>query len=118
MTQRRNGVALSAGNTVLSTVTSMRLLSMIRLGFFCLIPLACSQETGPAEQGAAAIVTGEDDVGVCVSTFGDQLTPGFGRIDGTLVALVRPVIDEHCAMPNRDHLILEVEMNGAVYRMV
>jgi hypothetical protein len=57
------------------------------------------------------------DLGKCVGTFGSALATGFGRIDGTLVAIVRPQ-DQSCPMPNSDHIILEVQMNGAVYRMV
>ena len=53
----------------------------------------------------------------CADTFGDALTAGFGRIDGTVLAVVKPS-DTQCAMPNDDHVILQVTMNGAVYRMV
>jgi hypothetical protein len=56
--------------------------------------------------------------GSCVvASFGDKLTTGFGRIDGTITAIQMPN-DQTCSMPNRDHLILQVLMNGAVYRMV
>ena len=56
--------------------------------------------------------------GSCVvPSFGDQLTEGFGRIDGVISAIQMPN-DQTCSMPNRDHLILQVLMNGAVYRMV
>jgi hypothetical protein len=87
---------------------------------------ACSQGESndtSRENAAASMVAPKDagpseDVGVCASTFGDRLTPGFGRIDGTLVAIVRPVVDEHCVQPNRDHIIVQVAMLGAVYRMV
>ncbi|MCB1281018.1 MAG: hypothetical protein KDB18_05800, partial [Salinibacterium sp.] len=47
----------------------------------------------------------------------DALTVGFGRIYGTLVAIVRPV-DQQCAQPNRGHVILQVKMSGAVYRLL
>jgi hypothetical protein len=56
--------------------------------------------------------------GSCVvAGFGDKLTAGFGRIDGVISAIQMPN-DQTCSMPNRDHLILQVLMNGAVYRMV
>ncbi len=52
----------------------------------------------------------------CVSSFGNDLTDGFGRLDGILVAVVPPGSD--CPRPNDDHIILEVRLNGQVYRMV
>lgn len=56
--------------------------------------------------------------GSCVvASFGDKLTTGFGRIDGVVSAIQMPN-DQACSMPNRDHLILQVLMNGAVYRLV
>jgi hypothetical protein len=52
----------------------------------------------------------------CVGQFGNALTDGFGRLDGTLIAVVPPGSD--CPRPNSTHLILEVRQGGAVYRMV
>jgi hypothetical protein len=49
--------------------------------------------------------------------FGSALTNAFGRVDGTIVAVLPPN-DQACADPNSTHLILEVLMQGAVYRMV
>lgn len=57
------------------------------------------------------------DIGKCASKFGSALTPDFGRIDGTLVAIVRPQ-DRNCPWPNDDHVVVQVAMNGGVYRMV
>ena len=53
----------------------------------------------------------------CVGTFGDKLTEGHGRLDGTVVAVLAPG-NTTCPRPNNDHLILEVRMGGQVYRMV
>jgi hypothetical protein len=53
----------------------------------------------------------------CASTFGQALTNAFGRLDGTVVAVVQPG-DPRCAQPNSTHLVLQVSMNGDVYRMV
>lgn len=55
--------------------------------------------------------------GVCADTFGDALTAGFGRIDGVVYAVQKPS-DTECAQPNGDHVIVQVLMNGAVYRLV
>jgi hypothetical protein len=51
------------------------------------------------------------------SAFGQALTNAFGRVDGTIVAVIPPD-DQACALPNSTHLIIEVLMQGAVYRMV
>jgi hypothetical protein len=53
----------------------------------------------------------------CASTFGNALTDSYGRIDGTVLAVVPPNL-QTCAQPNRTHLVLQVTMNGAAYRMV
>jgi hypothetical protein len=45
------------------------------------------------------------------------LTDAFGRADGTVVAVVPPN-DQACAMPNRTHLVIQLLISGATYRMV
>lgn len=57
------------------------------------------------------------DIGQCTNVFGDQLVQGFGRIDGTLAAIVRPV-DLQCPFSDDNHVTLQVRMNGATYRMI
>lgn len=58
-----------------------------------------------------------DKAAKCTGTFGNALTNAFGRVDGTVLAVVKPT-DVKCPAPNSDHVILEVVMNGAAYRMV
>jgi hypothetical protein len=53
----------------------------------------------------------------CSSTFGTELTSAFGRLDGVVTAVVKPV-DQQCAGVNGDHVVIEAKMNGAVYRLV
>ncbi|MFT3775381.1 MAG: hypothetical protein QM820_59300 [Minicystis sp.] len=53
----------------------------------------------------------------CAATFGQALTASFGRLDGTVLAVVKPS-DTQCPLPNSDHLILQVVMNGEPYRLV
>jgi len=53
----------------------------------------------------------------CATTFGEDLTNAFGRLDGTVLAIVPPN-DQTCAMPNMTHLVIQVTMGGAAYRMV
>lgn len=70
----------------------------------------------------AGTVDGGLDAGVrkqaaCASTFGAVLTNAFGRIDGTVVAVVPPG-DPGCALPNSDHVVVQVSFDGGVHRMV
>lgn len=73
-----------------------------------------SASTGAGGEGGAPPIDKAKD---CASTFGDALTDSFGRVDGTVLAVVKPT-DTECPLPNDDHVILQVTMNGAVYRMV
>jgi len=77
------------------------------------------EDAAPVDQAARCAVecaAGADppEGGTC---FGDELTDGFGRIDGTILAVQRPT-DTECAWPNDDHLVVQVLMHGAAYRMV
>jgi hypothetical protein len=59
-----------------------------------------------------------DKSATCAMSFdGGPLTPAFGRIDGTVLAVVPPN-DQACAFPNRTHLVIQVMTNGDTYRMV
>ena len=86
---------------------------------------APSSSSGDPPEDASATVDAQPtkdaeaafDGSCVVSGFGDKLTAGFGRIDGTITAIQMPN-DQACTMPNRDHLILQVLMSGAVYRLV
>ena len=51
------------------------------------------------------------------ATYGSELTAAFGRIDGYVLAVVKPT-DTQCDANNSDHLVLQITMNGAPYRMV
>ncbi len=67
-----------------------------------------------------AVVDAYEDAGKagpCDATFGSALTPGFGRFDATILAVVPPG-DESCAEPNSTHLVVQGTMDGAAYRMV
>jgi hypothetical protein len=70
--------------------------------------------TGGGSGGSGGSVDKAKD---CVATFGAAITTPGGRIDGTVVAVLKPT-DLQCPMPNSDHLIIEVKMKGDVYRMV
>ncbi len=58
-----------------------------------------------------------DKAAPCASVFGSALTSAFGRLDGTVVAVVPPN-DQACTLPNMTHLVVQVMMQGAVYRLV
>jgi len=72
---------------------------------------------GDAGGGGAAPI---DKAANCVSSeaeLGVSLTDGFGRLDGTVLAVVKPS-DTQCYLPNSDHLVLQVLWAGEAYRMV
>lgn len=112
-----------------------RFLSSVALGLFCSPLLGCSSEnvihvsadsgasdaaveaSSDASMSDASTGDGGDKAGPCAMTFGTALTPAFARIDGTVVAVVPPN-DQACAAPNSTHLVIQVMMGGAVYRMV
>jgi hypothetical protein len=71
-------------------------------------------DTGTGGTGGAAPI---DKAAACASTFGQALPAGFSRSDGTVLAVVKPT-DTQCPLPNGDHLILQITMNGEAYRMV
>ena len=64
-----------------------------------------------------AMPDAQDKSLTCASAFGSALTNAFGRVDGTIVAVVPPN-DQACAMPNMTHLVIQVQMAGAVQRLV
>jgi hypothetical protein len=74
--------------------------------------LACSASTAPASPDLAV-----DKAARCTDTFGTALTAPYGRLDGTVLAVVPPA-HPTCPRPNGDHLVLEVMAGGAAYRMV
>jgi hypothetical protein len=73
--------------------------------------------TGGAVSGSGGAGGSVDKAAGCVGTFGTALTNDFGRIDGTVLAVVKPT-DTQCPMFNDDHVVLEVTMQGSVYRAV
>ena len=83
------------------------------LAFFA----ACSPTGNDSPPDMASADMWVDKAAGCASTFGGALTSAFGRLDGTVVAVVKPS-DQQCAMPNSDHVVLEMLSGGAVYRMV
>lgn len=81
--------------------------------WLCLVG-ACSS---PSSSPDAAQPDALDKAAGCASSFGTALTDAFGRIDGTVLAVVPPNL-QTCAQPNSTHLVLQISMNGAAYRMV
>jgi len=53
----------------------------------------------------------------CATTFGSALTDAFGRLDGTVLAVIPPGY-QGCAQPNSTHTVVQVMVAGAAYRMV
>jgi hypothetical protein len=79
---------------------------------------AAVDAAGDASKDTAPDVAADvNKAATCATTFGDALTNAFGRLDGTVVAIVPPN-DQTCAMPNMTHLVIQVLWSGAAYRMV
>ena len=74
-----------------------------------------------ADAGSPADAGGSLDAGSkaaqCATQFGSELTAAFGRLDGTLLAVVGPT-DTQCTLPNSDHLVVQVLVHGNAYRIV
>jgi len=84
-----------------------------------LVLLAACRSVEPVQPfpDAPPVDASTDKSAACASTFGTGLTAAFGRLDGTILAVVYPG-NQRCAMPNSTHVVLQVTMNGAAYRMV
>lgn len=98
--------------------TAVRTLAVASL--LCSLVAAACSDPGAAGPDARPIDASPDAAGkdaMCASTFGNTLTAAFGRVDGTVVAVVEPG-NTRCALPNSDHVVVQVELGGAVYRMV
>jgi len=81
---------------------------------------ATDTSTSPAD---TALVDASDaradasKAATCASTFGSALTAPYGRADGVVTAIVGPT-DTGCALPNSDHLVVQMKIGDAIYRMV
>jgi hypothetical protein len=53
----------------------------------------------------------------CTSSYGTMITAPFGRLDGTVHAVLKPT-DQQCNRPNRTHIVLQVKTQSGIYRMV
>ncbi len=87
------------------------------VALFGLVAACGGSSADGADAAVDAVLTDGGKEAACASTFGDALTDAFGRVDGTVIAVVAPGI-QSCAMPNSDHLVVQVEFGGDVYRMV
>jgi hypothetical protein len=83
-------------------------------------------DAGGATDGSAPVLdAGPSDVAIvnvdkaaqCAASFGSALTAPYGRLDGTVQAILKPG-NATCALPNRTHVIVQVKALGEVYRMV
>ncbi|MGE3458530.1 MAG: hypothetical protein AB7O24_25655 [Kofleriaceae bacterium] len=82
-----------------------------------LILLGACRSGADVQPDAPVSIDATDKAAPCVATFGQDLTDGFGRLDGTVVAVLAPG-NQTCPRPNSTHLIIEVAASGQVYRMV
>ena len=85
----------------------------MRLAFLVLAACGGSHPAVPLDAAPDA----DPKAAPCTGTFGTGLPTGFGRMDGTVLAVVPPG-DEACPEPNSTHLIVEIVQQGAAYRLV
>jgi len=90
--------------------------ALLLVGVFTLVG-ALDAGQGSATDGSLDAATDVDKAAPCAATFGSSLTNAFGRIDGTVLAVVPPN-DQTCALPNSTHLVVQVAISGVAYRMV
>jgi hypothetical protein len=86
-------------------------------GALLLFCIAGCTSSAPSLPDLAAPDLAVDKAARCADSFGSALTAPYGRLDGTVLAVVPPG-DMNCAMPNSTHLVLQLQSGGAVYRMV
>src|SRR5215831_16379030 len=82
-----------------------------------LVAVGCSSSSASHADLAAPPDLSIDKAAHCTDTFGTALTAPYGRLDGTVLAVLPPA-HPTCPRPNMDHMILEVLSGGAAYRMV
>lgn len=104
---------------------------MRRSWVFVVLALGCAgkEESSPLVVEDAAVVDSAvvetavdapvdaNKAAACASTFGTALTAPYGRADGVVTAIVGPT-DKDCALPNDDHVVVQMRIDGAIYRMV
>jgi len=93
----------------------MRFLLPLVLLLGCGAPVATPADAGVEVD--AGVDAGVNKAASCASVFGSGLTASFGRFDGVVTAVVRPA-DTQCALPNSDHVVVQVSTDGGIYRMV
>jgi hypothetical protein len=59
----------------------------------------------------------DDKAANCATSFPSVLDTGFGRLDGIVRAVVPPG-HPTCALPNSDHLVVQVDVGAVTYRIV
>jgi len=74
-------------------------------------------DTGTPADASTGTGADVDPASPCAASFGSALPAGFARVDGTILAVVPPG-HPTCAMPNGSHVVLQVSVAGAAYRMV
>jgi hypothetical protein len=91
---------------------------MWRFFFVPFLVAACDPGAGgAADLAVVPDLAFVDKAAPCATSFGAALTDAFGRLDGTVRAVVPPG-HPTCARPNGTHLVLQVDAGGAAYRMV
>ena len=80
---------------------------------------ACNSSPGASPDAAidSSPDAPADKAANCASSFTSFLDAGFGRLDGIVRAVVPPG-HPTCALPNSDHLVVQVDVGAVTYRIV
>jgi hypothetical protein len=78
---------------------------------------ACNGSTAAPTDATAVDSPSTDKAANCASSFTSLLDSGFGRLDGIVRAVVPPG-HPTCALPNSDHLVVQVDVGAVTYRIV
>lgn len=70
-----------------------------------------------ADSGPSLPDSGSPLAAPCATEFGRGFTAAFGRLDGTVHALVGPT-DRQCRLFNGDHAVLQIDVGGQTHRIV
>ena len=81
------------------------------------MPDAGEPDAGETDAGPMDSIDAGFKAMTCAANFGAAFTNSFGRADGTVTAVIPPNW-QLCALPNDDHLVIQVSIDGGIQRLV
>lgn len=83
--------------------------------------MSACRDSSPAAVDATSLDGGRDATpdkdAYCTASFGNAITADYGRVDGIITAVIEPG-NQRCIDQDNDHVIVQVRMRNAIYRMV